>query len=525
MASHLYTEGAKVYYKSISTGQWVATVVTRIRGADVEVACKPNYFISLEEQKERLALPGSTGGGYKAELPQPAVPHGTKKSYCVGDKVQVWSQGKQQWSHAIVIKIQSGLITVQYDRDGQMVQKDLPEEHEHLKPFAGIHAFGHTSASVVPSAAVGARGTATRGFMGALQKGFGPEMWGITLEQLSAVPHSVPDSGIRPGLDWLKGDDLLFPSDRAPVIPPPLKGVNTMRDVVEKVVKNETKGKGVGYALLKNAASPLRARVMVSHSWDEVYHEFVAAIQLFEKEKDAVAYWVCAMAIYQNEDGAGPTIKEQLGPDPHYGPFATVLKQADLMIAIVDSAGNLYERMWCIFEMFVALELKLKVEVAQYSIVQHIGFSHFSGDMAGDELIAPLLKQCETPINCNLARCGNPRNPMNDDEKEIRKAIESGVGYAYVDRKIETARFEAVLKLEYGLSSDLSPKQMEEQSAIFFMRKSVALKGMLKKISASDLTPQALCLLKGIGKQITIEGRSLLDEVEKMRQTPTNLRV
>ena len=54
-------------------------------------------------------------------------------------------------------------------------------------------------------------------FRGAPQDGFGPELWGITLEQLEAINDSVPRH-------------------------------YTMRDVVEHFVKPKTKGTGTGYA-------------------------------------------------------------------------------------------------------------------------------------------------------------------------------------------------------------------------------------------------------------------------------------
>merc|ERR1712216_970550 len=104
-----------------------------------------------------------------------------------------------------------------------------------------------------------------------------------------------------------------------------------MRDVVKNAVKPCTAGKGVGYALWVNPKS-LQARAMVSHAWDEVYYEFLSALRDCREEG---AYWVCAMAIYQNDDLPEMLVKKQLGPDPMYGPFATVLRQASVMLAVI----------------------------------------------------------------------------------------------------------------------------------------------------------------------------------------------
>ena len=58
-------------------------------------------------------------------------------------------------------------------------------------------------------------------------------------------------------------------------------------------------------------------------------------------------FWVCAFAIYQSDgDGDGPTIAEQLGPKPEYGPFSIVLLVAELMIAIFTETCDIYTRSW-----------------------------------------------------------------------------------------------------------------------------------------------------------------------------------
>lgn len=78
----------------------------------------------------------------------------------------------------------------------------------------------------------------TRGFQGATQKGYGPEWWGVTLEQIEALcKHPLVDP------------------DRT-----------TMREVVDLIIKPITKELGVGYALLLNQDQPLHANVMVSVS-------------------------------------------------------------------------------------------------------------------------------------------------------------------------------------------------------------------------------------------------------------------
>ena len=77
----------------------------------------------------------------------------------------------------------------------------------------------------------------TLGFKGATQKGYGPEMWGITLQQMKAImEHPLIYRGML------------------------------MRDVVRLAIKPITKGLGLGYALLANQDAPFKANIMVSVS-------------------------------------------------------------------------------------------------------------------------------------------------------------------------------------------------------------------------------------------------------------------
>ena len=84
----------------------------------------------------------------------------------------------------------------------------------------------------------------THNFQGETQRGHGPEMWGMTLEQIKHVLDLARSEKHPCGLDnW-----------------------STMRDVVKCFIKPATNKLGVGYALAINQAKPLKAAVMVSVS-------------------------------------------------------------------------------------------------------------------------------------------------------------------------------------------------------------------------------------------------------------------
>ena len=257
------------------------------------------------------------------------------------------------------------------------------------------------------------------GFGGKPQKSLGPHMWGVTIEQLEAMPQE-----------------------------------GTARDLVEKHIKPATAGKGVGMALLLNEHAPLRARTMVTHAWDESFEGFVKALRdHVDRTGDQGPFWICFCAIYQNEDGAGPSIAEQLGPSVEGGPFAAVIRslkslpplaappapsdrrsgdsalstpcaEGGIMVAVITATCDIYTRMWCIYEMFVATQTECPVVCTQPPVEWVRSF----GSLGWDESSNPLIVMCNSAVDSSRARCGNPANPPNADETNIRAKIESLVG-------------------------------------------------------------------------------------------------
>ena len=83
---------------------------------------------------------------------------------------------------------------------------------------------------------------------------------------------------------------------------------------------------------------------LIQHAWDESIRQFVEAI---ERSNKTGPFWVCAFSIYQNNvPDKGVTIGEQLGSDPEYGPFATVLRDVDIMLAVLTDECDIYTRLW-----------------------------------------------------------------------------------------------------------------------------------------------------------------------------------
>jgi len=241
------------------------------------------------------------------------------------------------------------------------------------------------------------------GFEGKLQREYGPEWCGISLEQIQEM-KSHPQYNI---------DKYL------------------MRHFVRDIVEPMTDGTSLSYALLKNRQSPLKAEVMVSHAWDESIRQFVEAI---ERSKEEGPFWVCAFSIHQNNDPAkGVTIGQQLGKDPEYGPFATILKEVDLMLAVLTDECDIYTRLWCVYEIYFAVGRHVKVRLAPHISADDLECGYTDKDIC--------VNQALNRVNSKGALCGVPGTPMNEDEIAIRNVIETlGMGFKSVDEVVERIR-------------------------------------------------------------------------------------
>ncbi|CAJ1382753.1 unnamed protein product, partial [Effrenium voratum] len=126
-----------------------------------------------------------------------------------------------------------------------------------------------------------------------------PEHWGMTMQQIRELMDDCKEDA-----DWHQD--------------------NSVRDMVKKHILPRTAGDGVGYALKINHAMPLEVEVLVSHSWNENAEEFVETLERTVYPNEVL--FVCAFAIYQNEDEAGPSVMQQIGCSMKNSPFERVLR-------------------------------------------------------------------------------------------------------------------------------------------------------------------------------------------------------
>jgi hypothetical protein len=228
-------------------------------------------------------------------------------------------------------------------------------------------------------------------------------MWGVTLEQMRILRRQ-----------------------------PNFEKYMTMTDVVNKIVKPMTAGKGTGYALHCNNEAPLRAKVMVSHAWQENFVQFLETVEQSGLEGP---FWVCAFSIYQNEDIENVTIQKQLGPSPSTGPFSTVLKQSERMLAVMTTSCDIYTRLWCVYEIYIAITLNVPVSLAAFNEVTT------SGGGSDAMYNNAVLDSSGEPIHTKSAGCGN-----ECDQTMIQNEIKKQAGgFDLVDDTVFWVRIKALI--------------------------------------------------------------------------------
>jgi hypothetical protein len=131
-------------------------------------------------------------------------------------------------------------------------------------------------------------------------------------------------------------------------------------DACNHFVKPWTRGSGRGVALSMNAAAPMDAQLMLSHTWAEDLAECAEALNTHCRRSDLAAstsVWFCLFSNYQagDEEGdVGPTVAEQLAMDP-FGHVIRSVREQRGMLVIHTSRAEVYERLWCVYEIATAL--------------------------------------------------------------------------------------------------------------------------------------------------------------------------
>lgn len=210
------------------------------------------------------------------------------------------------------------------------------------------------------------------------------------------------------------------------------KGHTNAYDVVSGCVKPWTRNTGCSIALRMNPDAPKSAELMVSHAWAECMDQCSEALQGFCARRNlsqSTVIWFCAFAQYQtgDEDGdPGPTLAEQLAQDP----FGSVILKVHAglgMVVVQTSTAEVYSRLWCVYEIAVALSSGAQIGMA------------YSKDA--------LLSRSGTFESMLRAKTSDARCSNASDEDMIRNKVEHAGGFSQLDSQIFIFRAQGFLEM------------------------------------------------------------------------------
>jgi len=270
-----------------------------------------------------------------------------------------------------------------------------------------------------------------------------PNQWGMTVGQFNKF------------VDMCRGCTATWRALAASTDHGKRPGIVNGYQLCEAFVKPLTRGTGCGVALLLNPEVPLEAEAMMSHTWAEDILEVQEAINDRAAQdgrgRDLVI-WFCIFANYQPGDSAGPTISEQLLRDP----FGSVIRSPHLsfMCLLVTSTQDPYERLWCVYELDVALDVMdaleragdarargfVAVEFSQQAVTEYRGRikewvrAETDAGVLSHEL-GPEYAYYRQSIKCEEAKCGS----LEDQAMITAKVQESG-GWERLNRRMASFR-------------------------------------------------------------------------------------
>lgn len=186
----------------------------------------------------------------------------------------------------------------------------------------------------------------------------------------------------------------------------------TMYDINDIFVKAWTRTTGCGVSVLMSKGVERDAGLMFCHACGEDVEECLTAVKVFRDEKQIhpdTPVWFCVFANYQPDDGAGPTLQEQLNLEPFTAVIeSAAVKQGQGMVVIQTSLVDIYTRLWCVHEVDRALQNRVPTAVAMSQVcLQDLGrrvslFLHHKQENPEDWLDGANIN-----VNTKKAACGS----------------------------------------------------------------------------------------------------------------------
>ncbi|CAE8591998.1 unnamed protein product [Polarella glacialis] len=131
----------------------------------------------------------------------------------------------------------------------------------------------------------------------------------------------------------------------------------TMHDVNRAVLQPLCQRAGKCFAHVVNLEELLHITVFVSHAWLENCEQFFESINsAFQHWTVKPNLWICATALLQSTDPTTVSLQIGAGVSPSEAPFTKALAKAEKLLIVRNATVDLYERIWCCWEFFLAYQ-------------------------------------------------------------------------------------------------------------------------------------------------------------------------
>eukprot|EP00656_Telonema_subtile_P036486 TRINITY_DN40490_c0_g1_i1.p1 TRINITY_DN40490_c0_g1~~TRINITY_DN40490_c0_g1_i1.p1 ORF type:complete len:678 (-),score=149.85 TRINITY_DN40490_c0_g1_i1:319-2352(-) len=259
---------------------------------------------------------------------------------------------------------------------------------------------------------------------GPAQLSLPPERWALTFHQFAKLMAAIRTTELYSALKQENG-------------------IVDMYTVNDRFLIPWSANAGCSIALLLNPEG-LPATAMISHAWAEDCEELEDALRGYCQsvpEHTTLALWLCSVSQYQPKKSEavadiGPSVAEQLA----LGPFTKVLQSRAVrrghgLVAIHTTTADLYQRLWCPFEMMQAIRELIAVQAAasnKYIASLHETYVYFLRLTGHDEKEAfEMLALRNLKVTTEHAQCTN-----KDDDAAIRACIAQQGGFELLDKII-----------------------------------------------------------------------------------------
>lgn len=194
-----------------------------------------------------------------------------------------------------------------------------------------------------------------------------------------------------------------------------------MHAVVRRVIQPRCHRCGKSWARIVNE-QPLLLTVFVSHCWAENFDGFVRAVeQAFACWTVKPHLWICATALYQSADPTDISAQVGTGSNPEHAFFTRALSKAQKLLIVRNSAVDLYQRIWCCWELYLAYEQGMLHMPGAVMVVGPA--SHPSSEQEG--------------VDIRDARASNPE----DKESILNHVLAKQKSYRYINSRLSEMKF------------------------------------------------------------------------------------